>query len=79
MESDLTLNDMTADPLIALLMKADGVEIEDLEALLATARRAEVERLELHLRRQRAEDFYRRLDLSLTDSSRAANGSRPGN
>ncbi|MBT9371086.1 hypothetical protein [Rhizobium sp. CSW-27] len=79
MEGDLTLNDMTADPLIALLMKADGVESRDLEALLAATRRAEVERLELHLRRQRAEDFYRRLDLSLAASSRPAKASRPGN
>ncbi|TRL32262.1 hypothetical protein [Rhizobium straminoryzae] len=79
MESDLSINDVKADPLIALLMQADGVRIEDLEILLKATTQAQVERLETRIREQRAREFYQRLDLSLagTSTQRGQRRTRP--
>jgi serine kinase of HPr protein (carbohydrate metabolism regulator) len=62
METDLTISEVAADPLIAMMIEADGVSIEDLKMLLQTTAKLEVERLRVHLHERHAADFYERLD-----------------
>jgi hypothetical protein len=65
MEPELTLNDLASDPLIALLMKADGVHDAELASLLNQTARVEVERLKTRLLQANADAFYHRLDAAL--------------
>lgn len=69
METDLTVSEVAADPLIAMLIEADGVSVEDLTVLLHTTAKVEVARLQLRLHENQATHFYERLDeTSLMDN-----------
>lgn len=74
METDLTISEVAADPLIAMMIEADGVSIEDLKVLLHTTAKIEVERLRLRLHERQAADFYERLD----EKARTEETSWPG-
>ncbi|MBP2548980.1 RNA binding exosome subunit [Neorhizobium galegae] len=62
MEPDLTIAEVAADPLIAMMIEADGVSVEDLKTLLHQTARVEVERLRVRLHERQASHFYARLD-----------------
>lgn len=72
MDTELTMQDLTGDPLIAMMMRADGVEQNELSVLLQSVTHQEVERLQQRLRQARADEFYTRLDHALEARLKAA-------
>ncbi|WP_137130245.1 hypothetical protein [Rhizobium sp. FY34] len=72
MDTELTMRDLTGDPLIAMMMRADGVAQQELTGLLHRVARQEVERLQTRLRQARADEFYSRLDTAREARVRAA-------
>lgn len=65
MEREMTYQELKSDPLIALLMQADGVALEDLDELRRRATERKLMELQTALQKSHADDFYRRLDQSL--------------
>ncbi|MFD1747028.1 hypothetical protein ACFSE1_16250 [Rhizobium helianthi] len=65
MEQEMTFQELTSDPLIALLMQADGVAVQDLDELRKHTAERELAELQTHIRKSHADDFYRRLDQSM--------------
>jgi hypothetical protein len=65
METELTMRDLAGDPLIALMMRADGIGEDELSMLMRSVARQEVERLQQRLRQASAAAFYKRLDKAL--------------
>lgn len=61
MATDLTLNEAITDPLIGLLLKADGLDERSFAELLNAAARVHMERKLASLHEERAEHFYLRL------------------
>jgi pantothenate kinase-related protein Tda10 len=72
METEMTMRDLAGDPLIAMMMRADGIGQDELSSLLQTVARQEVERLQQRLRQVSADEFYTRLDKALEMRLRAA-------
>jgi hypothetical protein len=72
METEMTMRDLAGDPLIAMMMRADGIGQDELSSLLQTVARQEVERLQQRLRQASADEFYTRLDKALETRLRAA-------
>lgn len=62
MEREMTFQDLTTDPLIVMLMRADGVALEDLQNLKQMAEQRELSHLKCSLQKSRANDFYNRLE-----------------
>ncbi|MCY1669301.1 hypothetical protein [Rhizobium sp. SL86] len=63
MDTELSITELANDPLIGLLMRADGVDQEQLSELLGRTARLQVAHLQDRIRQARAEEFYSRLDL----------------
>ncbi|KGE01182.1 MULTISPECIES: hypothetical protein [Rhizobium/Agrobacterium group] len=63
MEQDLTLSEVLVDPLIAQLRKADHVGYAAFAQLMESAARVNKRRLVAHLHEERADAFYRRVDV----------------
>lgn len=72
MSRELTLKELAADPLILMIMRADGVSDDALEQLMKQAADNDVSRLELSLKKSRADEFYARLDESLSQKIKAS-------
>ncbi len=62
MNNELTIHELASDPLIAMVMRADGVGEQDLADLISRVAQGQVKRLQLQINRARANDFYTRLD-----------------
>lgn len=71
MDRELTLKELAADPLILMIMRADGVAQDKLEQLMKEVADGEISRLQLSLNKSRADEFYARLDDSLMQNSKA--------
>lgn len=69
MEREMTFQDLTTDPLVVMLMRADGVALEDLQNLKHMAAQREVSKLQCQLQKSRAEDFYSRLNAPQTGNA----------
>lgn len=63
MEQDLTLSEVLADPLIAQVRQADAIPHAAFAQLLESAARVQMRRRIELLHAQRADAFYRRLDV----------------
>lgn len=63
MDTELSISQLANDPLIGLLMRADGVDQDQLSELLGRTARLQVAHLQDRIRQARAEEFYSRLDL----------------
>lgn len=61
MPTDLTVTEAITDPLIGLLLKADGLDRDSFAELLTTAARGHLEQKLANLHEERAEHFYLRL------------------
>jgi hypothetical protein len=61
MPTDLTIAEAITDPLIGLLLKADGLDRDSFAELLTTAARGNREQKLANLHQERAEHFYLRL------------------
>lgn len=72
MYSELTLKELASDPMILMVMRADGVAEETLEQLMKQVTEGEISRLQLSLNKSRADEFYARLDQSLIQSAVAS-------
>ncbi len=62
MDQEMTVQDVMGDPLIAMLMQADGIKHEELDQLLRGTAKAQVEKLQSQLRTARASEFYGNLE-----------------
>ncbi|MCO5730352.1 hypothetical protein [Rhizobium sp. SSA_523] len=62
MKCELTMTELASDPLIAMVMRADGVDHEALADLMSRTARLQVEHLQQQISQARADDFYARLD-----------------
>ncbi|MDO1582517.1 hypothetical protein [Rhizobium oryzicola] len=62
MDQEMTVQDLMHDPLIAMLMQADGIRHEDLDQLLRGTAEAQVEHLQSQIRTARASEFYGNLE-----------------
>lgn len=76
MDTELSITELANDPLIALLMRADGVDEKELSALIGHTARLQVAHLQDRIRQARAEDFYTRLDLAHAGQSAKAPAGR---
>lgn len=61
MQTDLTISEALADPLIELMLKADGLNRDALAHLLDQAAHHQLEQKMSLLREERAAHFYQRL------------------
>ncbi|MCJ8521191.1 hypothetical protein ABID21_004281 [Pseudorhizobium tarimense] len=61
MSSDLTISEVLSDPLIGLMLKADGLDRDAFADLLGAAARDQLQQKLSQLREQRATHFYARL------------------
>ncbi len=59
---DLTLTEAMTDPLIRLMLDADGIDTNSFATSLQDAKRRFIDQGIERLREQRAEAFYRRMD-----------------
>jgi hypothetical protein len=61
MMDDLTMTEVMQDPLISLVLKADGIDDTSFANSLERARRRFIDQGLERLRQERADHFYRRL------------------
>ena len=71
MEHELTLKELAADPLILMVMRADGVAEDSLQDLMKQVAESEISRLQLQMHKTRADEFYARLDESLAQTAKS--------
>ena len=71
MEHELTLKELAADPLILMVMRADGVAEDSLQDLMKQVAESEIIRLQLQMHKTRADEFYARLDESLAHTAKS--------
>ena len=76
MDRELTLKELAADPLILMVMRADGVAEDSLQDLMKQVAESEISRLQLSLHKSRADEFYARLDESLKQNAPSARRTR---
>ena len=62
MTNDLTLCEALNDPLIGLMLRADGIAVSDFAQTLKTAHRVRLGQRVALMQQQRADEFYRRLE-----------------
>ncbi|MGE6740673.1 hypothetical protein ACQKGC_10385 [Allorhizobium pseudoryzae] len=77
MDAELSVMELANDPLIGMLMRADGVGQDQLSELLCQAARRQVAHLQDRIRQARAEDFYNRLDLAYQVRPAGSRPARP--
>ena len=66
MSNDLTISEAVADPLIGLMVKADGLDPDAFAELLGRAAREQIQQKMSQLREEQATDFYARLSAAQT-------------
>lgn len=64
MKTDLTVAEAISDPLIDLMLRADGLDKAAFAELLDTAARAQLQQRLSNMQERRATDFYGRLAAS---------------
>ncbi len=76
MDTELRVTELASDPLIGMLMRADGVDHDQLSELLVRTARVQVAHLQDRIRQARAEEFYSRLDLVHAGKTKSTPSSR---
>ncbi|MFN7101414.1 MAG: hypothetical protein ACK4N1_02225 [Pseudorhizobium sp.] len=61
MTTDLSITEVVSDPLIALMLRADGTEPDVFAEMLSRASRVQLEQKISRLHEERANHFYRQL------------------
>ncbi|MFB9948133.1 hypothetical protein ACFFP0_04695 [Rhizobium puerariae] len=64
MESDLTVSEVLADPLIAQLRRADHIGYAAFAQFLESAARVHTRQLLSHLDKERVDTFYRQAEIA---------------
>jgi hypothetical protein len=62
MKDDLTVTEAMADPLIDLVLKADGIDLATFASSLENAKKRFIDQGMERLRAERADYFYRQID-----------------